>query len=291
MPLWTHTEGRWNAVNLARADLGIPVFLCCPGPSLQKVDRQPGLMVAALTKAWPAVDADVWFGMDDPLCYDRRLWWSPMMKVSRSGLQELTIEGRALKSFAQTYFADPKRMQVHEIFTHRDGATKFCWHDHSLGMALHALVWMGAKRIHLVGCDMGGAHDWHTGSDLSPHLRKRNRLLYEQQVEFLRRFQQHGADHGVELVSCTADSPINEHMSYVPVSQAVDSAKSHLPAAGKAYHCMDADRVRKAMNSGPFTKLAHEQLQHLLKKVDRTTVIDARNVIIELPPHLKPKVA
>jgi hypothetical protein len=291
MALWTHADGRWNAVNLARADLGLPVFLCCPGPSLKKVERQPGLMVAALTKAWPAVDADVWFGMDDPLCYDRRLWWSPMMKVSRSGLQDLTIEGRALKSFAQTFFADPKRMQVHEIFEHRDGATKFCWHEHSLGMALHGLVWMGAKRIYLVGCDMGGAQDWHTGSDLSDHLRKRNRLLYEQQVEFLRRFQQHGAAHGIELVSCTAASPINEHMAYVPVEQAVALAKLQVPPAGKAYHCMDAETVRKSMGGGPVTDLADQQLKSLLKTIGGPQVIEMRNIFIELPPDLKPKVA
>jgi hypothetical protein len=261
MALWYDCGNGYVKTSLARVDLGLPVFLCCPGPSLIPVARQPGIMVAALTKAFPAVQPDIWFGMDDPLCYDRRLWWSPFIKIARGGLQDKRCEGRALRTFPLTFFADTKSIPVHEIFQNRQHAAKFCWHSHTMGVALHGLVWMGAKKIYLNGCDMGGAADWHTGNDLSDVNRARNRVLYQQQTEFLRRFAQHGREHGVTLLSCTPNSPINKHMDYVALDEALALETAAVPAPGRALHSMDADLLEQT--NGLMVATGHGATQAL----------------------------
>lgn len=246
MALWYDCGNGFAKAHMARCVLGADVYLCCPGPSLVPVPRGAGVYVAALTKAWPAVDPDTWIGMDDPLCYDHRLWWTGFIKIARAGMQNLEVGGRAIRQAPNAFFADVERMSVQELFQRRSHETTFLWHEHSLGVAMHYLTWLGGKRIHLVGCDLGGQTDWHFGDTLPDNLRRMNRNLYAQQVEFLRRFAMIGRLNGIELISCTPDSPINNHIPYLPLNEALEMSRSKIPEPGTMLHCQQAVALRTA---------------------------------------------
>lgn len=246
MALWHGCNGGWSTTTFARRNLGADVFVCCPGPSLAAaaIKPGPGIFVAALNTAYPHVRPDIWFGMDDPQCYDRRLWWEGFPKVYRGNYKDRTCEGLAVKDAPMTFFADLEECRVDEIFSRRAHDVKFGWFKHTLGTALHVLTWMGARRIRMVGCDMGGAADYYYGSPLSPERRAGNRRLYQQQVEFMRRFAQHAARSLIEVISCTPDSPLNSVLPYVPLDKALVMAASSVPGAGVALHCQDVSPTK-----------------------------------------------
>ena len=196
-------------------DLGLPVFLCCPGPSLAQcsISSGPGRMVVAVNTAYPLVRPDLWIGMDRPGCYSDSLWREPFRKIVRASISH------DLRSNPETYLMDLEKFPPEDMFKRRSGDAKFCWDRSTLIASIHLLVWMGARRIHLAGCDFGGSSDYHDGRMLTPEQRQLNRKMYGQQVEVLRMLAPAALSHGVEFVSATDGSPINEFMRYIPLEE------------------------------------------------------------------------
>lgn len=186
-------------------------------------------MVVALTTAYPRIRPDIWVGLDGPACYDRNLPREAFTKFWRGGYQTMTADGTTLAEWDRNYFVDLAKGGVEDIFTRRDHDAAFVWARHSLGVALHLAVWMGAKNITLVGCDLGGARDYWDDRVLTDVHRAHNRELYRQQVRFLRLFALHGEESGVTLTSATPDSPINEWIPYVPLEDRL-AQSAPLPA-------------------------------------------------------------
>ncbi len=244
MPLWYDCGAGFVPARLARRDLGADVYLCAPGPSLVPIGRGPGIFVAALTKAYPVVRPDMWFGMDEPRCYDRRLWWEGFMKVARGNYRWLTCEGQSIRQCPQTYFADvenPGPYGIAEMFRRRAHDVKFIWQKNTLGVALHVLIWMGARNLHLVGFDLksrpGAAYHAGVGFDLPPALHAYNQNLFDEQLTFLKSFAAIAAVAGVRVVSCTPDSPINDFLAYHPLGDALNQSAARVPSAGQLFHC------------------------------------------------------
>lgn len=222
MALWRHCGTGWTRASWAHGGHDTPALLCCPGPSLADVPaelRGLGRAVWALNTAYPRVQPDVWIGMDRPDCYDRNLWREPFVKVCRGSYGGEIADGRALREWPTVCLADCEDATVGDAFTRRAHDVKFCWHSHTLGVALHALVWAGYRRIYLVGCDLGGAADYWDGQRLTDEQRARNRRLYGQQVGFLRDWAAAGKTAGVELWSATPDSPANTFLPTTTVAE------------------------------------------------------------------------
>ncbi|HUU59220.1 MAG TPA: hypothetical protein VMZ50_06735 [Phycisphaerae bacterium] len=243
MGLW-----RWNGcvferASFAAAELGLDVLLCCPGPSLADVQdaslHVPGAMVLAVNTAYPRVRPDVWIGLDCPECYDPALWSTPVTKVAGSRYAEVDFAGRTLKQCPRVYFATGAPGRPYEMFQRRGSDAELLWNGNTFFMALHLAVWMGAKRICLLGCDFGGSNDYHDGRQLSEAYRRRNRRLYGSLVDELPMLRMVGSRSGVELVSCTPGSPANEYLPYLPVADALERARDNV-AAGVAFEPLDA---------------------------------------------------
>jgi hypothetical protein len=192
---------------------------------------------------------DIWFGLDTPECYDRRLWQESFMKVCRTqGLQDLKVAGRFIRGFPNTYFADCAEMEIKHIFRDRGHDVTFGWFKHTLGAALHVLVWMGARLLLLNGFDLRDVdgRDYAAGvaKTLTPTLRKSNQALFNEQIGFLQEFTLYAARNGVQVVSCTPESPINSFMPYMELDHAVESARDGLPAPGTLFHSREAELIR-----------------------------------------------
>lgn len=235
MGLWYDCgRGLVKAVGFARSDMGADLYLCCPGPSLAGVDpaalRIPGAFLLAVNTAYPRIRPDLWIGMDTPACYDPRLWWEPFPKVCRGSYVNETCGGVPVRRLPNVYFADVERAYVTDIFRRRQHDAKFVWNGNTFIVAVHLAVWLGARRIHLVGCDFGGKQDYHDARHLTNQQRHGNRLLYSRLLSLLPRLRDTAKVNGVELVSCTADSGANAHLEYRPLAEALAQTAARVPA-------------------------------------------------------------
>lgn len=240
MALYNWWGAGWGKTSFAREDLGADAYLYCPGPSLSKTVsdvniHRPGAFSFAVNTAYPAVRPDVWVCIDVPECYDRRVWWEPFVKVCRGGhdYEEMACEGFPVKWCPNVYFAQMQKPDGDplELFHARGHDIPFTWHRNTLVLALHVMVWMGARKIHFVGCDMGGEKDYHDERVLTKDQRESNLRLYETQVDFIKRMQVALKDR-LDLVSCTPESPLNTFMPYRSLPDALTESQRRAPLSG-----------------------------------------------------------
>ena len=252
MALWYECGNGLIKTSLARKDLGADAYLCCPGPSLAAVDpalfQQPGLMVFAVNTAYPKIRPHVWLGLDVPVCYDPRLWWEPFVKITRmhtvGGIDMTRSGGQHVRYAPNVYFADLEAADPAQMFSRRAHDVRFVWDKNTLIFTLHVMIWMGARRIRLVGCDFGGVDggpDYHDSRVLSPERRESNRRLYRQQVETLGRLRPLAEAAGIEIVSCTPGSPAGAFLPEKGLAEAVEESARRVPrAAARLLHALDA---------------------------------------------------
>jgi hypothetical protein len=278
MPLWTDYGNGWQQVKAARADNPHAAFLCCPGPSLARLERDlrgRGRTIYALNTAYPKVKPDVWIGLDRMACFDAGLWEESFAKVTRYFRDDT---GR-MRHRPNVFYADIAVGNVHEIFTRRDNESKFLWVRNSLMFALNFLVWSGHKRIYLVGCDLGGETDYYDARVLTAEQRANNRRLYDAQRENVRQLAPLAARNGIEFISCTEDSPLNHFLRYVPVDEAI--AEVEPPREEKPpVHVFEADKkidrnvVLVLRSGGDFRPEHVERLERQIKDCTITLLTD-----------------
>jgi hypothetical protein len=190
--------------------------------------RGPGRKVIAVTTAYPRVRPDVWVGMDYSWCYDRALLWEAFPKIARAGMKDHPAEGRPWHSYPDMYFADVREGSLSDVFTRRSHDDPFLWCKDTLTVAVHYAVWSGCSRIALVGCDCGGGSDYYDDRTLTGPQRAYNRRLYAQQADRLRSLADIGEKHGVEIVSCTPNSPINSGMAFLDLPEVLRLAEARV---------------------------------------------------------------
>ena len=181
MAIWykTGVEDKMEPVSLAREDMGLDVYLCASGPSLANVRDSDlhvnGSLVAAVNNAYPHIKPDMWFGLDDFHCFDSTLWTQPFMKFVRKAYGDRTYHGIDIGYQHNTYYADiaqydgeshykkpyPNGRILYEhytedhekIFYNRNLDHNFLHFD-SCRFATSILLYLGAKKIFLVGMDL-----------------------------------------------------------------------------------------------------------------------------------------
>jgi hypothetical protein len=165
----------------------------------------------------------------------------------RGGYQNRLCEGRSLDNCFNLFYADclvPEKDE--DIFELGGHEAKFVWCGNVTATALHVIMWMGVKRIHLIGCDFshheGDYHDKEVS--LSEENKKWNEVLYNQLNDYFRWFSNTCKGYGVELVSCTPDSKINEYLPYLPINLAIKKTQQrhNIPFGGELIHSRDIDK-------------------------------------------------
>lgn len=260
MAIWHETGEGLHKTNFYRKDAGIDAYLCCPGPSLADVKNEDlqnklGVYVVGINTTYPKIKPHLWIGMDWAECYDRNLWNEPFMKISRGGRSEkMSVNGKLVKYYSNVYWADNKTYDtLMPMFGPHSEKEIFVWKKSTFITTLHILMHMGFKRIHLLGCDMGGDKDYYDDRVLSVEERQKNQRFYRTQIEFVEWFQKHKPDD-ISLISCTPNSPINDIIPYTDLKCAIiKSQENALIPQGKIMH---ASRVEK-----PY-KWTDEPLEH-----------------------------
>jgi len=186
----------------------------------------PGAFIVALNTAYPAVHPDLWIGLDDPSCYERTLWHESFMKITGRRMEHATCGDQYIRYAPRTYLADVERAGLEDVFTRQGDDVLFLGNQNSFIFALHVILWLGAKRIHLVGCDLSNDKaDYHDGYKLDEKYHKNNASLYASIVDSLREIAKYGEKYGVEFISCTPESKANDFLKYVPIDRALSRTK------------------------------------------------------------------
>jgi len=259
MAIWYDCGNGWRkTIGWASSDLGADLYLCCPGPSLRDVNpdslQVPGAFVFAMNTAYPHITRpDLWIGMDTVGCYDSRLMWEPFPKIIRGTYKDETIAGQPLKHQPSTYFADCDMGQAIQMFARRNHDATFVFNSSTFIMALHISVWMGARKIYLVGSDFGGATDYYDQRVLSKTQRSRNHELYRRIVGVLPQLRDNAKANGIELISATPDSAANIHLPFVHLDDALRLSQGSVSSlvSSEPLHTLDAIRCRWG-HSGEF---------------------------------------
>ena len=225
-------------VSLYREDMGLDVYLCGSGPSLKDVSnediRVPGALIVGITHSYPHIRPDIHICMDDPSCMENILWSEPFMKILRGGFQERTFHGIPMRHMHNLYYADCRKWDKSEeenIFINKPDTQKdrtvFYWNQNSIGITLHMLLYMGAKRIHLLGSDLDNSKEQYYDSSLNKpdDEIERGQGAYNEIFRHYKFFAETAPKYGVEIISCSPDSKINEIMPYIDLNLAVENTK------------------------------------------------------------------
>lgn len=219
MSLW-YWDKTWHKAGMYRSHVMSKAILACPGPSLKETKNLtgPGRFVVGINTSYPTVRPDLWIGMDEAWCYDSNLLAESFPKIFRGTYAEMHYNGSKVKEMPYTYFADvayPPAGKTMLDLLEKD--VKFSWHYHTLGTALHVIMWLGFKEIYLVGCDLGGKGDYCHSLILNQEQRNRNQRLYSQQYFFLKKLNNEALKNNIKIISSTQNSPINDFLTFVSI--------------------------------------------------------------------------
>ncbi len=227
MSLWHWQGNGWKTIPLARSRLGSDAYLLCPGPSLAKADPEwfqcPGVFSLGVNTSYPRFRPSMWIGMDHPSSYDPNLLKESFFKVFRGSDKDSTIASAPVKDAPMTLFADVESVPIESIISRRGHDDKLVFPFNTMLTAIHLLIWMGARKIHIVGADLSGAAAYHDGRTVSTIKQQRNARLHKQIVLQLQTLNNHikSTLSGVQLISCTDKSPINAFLKHVDLQAAL----------------------------------------------------------------------
>jgi len=235
----------WSKVSWARYKMGADAFLCCPGPSLVDVPRGRGRKIFAINTAYPRVKPDVWMGLDRVECYDRNIWAEPFAKVCRGNYGDMKVGDKLIRFFDNVFFASVKAPeQGKSMLDLLDHGDPLVWHKNTLASMLHLIIKMGAKNIYLVGCDMGGSKDYYDSRVLAEDHKKHNHNLYAEQIRFIQKLAFSAKPKGIEIVSCTQESPLNNFLAYKDLGDALKESESKVNVENDSVlHCLEAEKL------------------------------------------------
>lgn len=243
-PIMYHDGGKWR--NWERYNTGQKnsvAILVGGGPSLNKIDTTklagPGKTVFGLNTTYPKVRPDIWIGMDDPKCYDRRLFYEPFPKIMRGNYYDKNVEGVPLLDLPSVYFASVTKFnRQDDIFYRIDRETEsFMWNKNVFVVAINILLYMGFRKIYLAGVDFSLENgDYHYGENvLSKKYKDWNENLYKHLYKYTNWIASTGRMCGIDIESISPDSPINQFLPFQTLETLNKSLS--LPDRGILYHC------------------------------------------------------
>ena len=236
----------WPSYNTARSNKGIFVG---GGPSLKLIDKTqltgPGKTVVGVNNTYPEVRPDVWVGVDDPNCYDQRVFHEGFYKVMRGGYQTRMCQGRTISEFPNMLFANVSAPRTKYEILGRIGADAqdFVWHANVFATTMNLMMHMGFKEIYLAGVDFDNTKgDYSHGEELSADNKTWNQDLYVNLRGYLEWLSRAAEVEGIKIRSISPDSVINDFLEYVSLEDLNDSLG--MPDRGSLPHAKDIEDAR-----------------------------------------------
>lgn len=222
---------------------GSPVLL---QENLKKLD-QPGVMVASMNNTASVVPTDIWICGDRPICYSPRILRDQkLMKFANLAKKNyLAANYIDWKFIANTYFYDTTPDFNKDNFL--KSGNKFAWWKNTFYIAIQILNTLGFRKIYLIGCQFKVKGDKQYAYDvkLNPAQQKWNTKTYSYVVADMKTLKPTFERKGLEVVSCTPESPLNEHYPFMKMDDAIDEMLKDYPKQYELSECMHSSAFSK----------------------------------------------
>jgi len=175
--------------------------------------KTPGIMVASMNNTATVVPSDLWICGDKPKCYSPRILRDPKLTkfamISRRNI--LAADYIDWKFIPNTYFYGTTDQCTIENFLNNN--RDYVWWKNTFYIAIQILYRMGFRRIFLIGCQFKISAERHYAYDvkLDEGAVKWNKMTYNTVVNNMIKLKPTFERKGLEIISCTPDSPLNEH--------------------------------------------------------------------------------
>lgn len=243
LPLMYHDGDTWRNYSIYnKNNHNVGIFVGC-GPSFNEVDlnvlKGGGKTVLSINTTYPTLKPDIWMGMDNPTCYDEKVYTEAFPKILRGGFQDHEMQGKTLKEYPNTYFASIEEIPLvekHRIFDFSLPESEvFVWHKNSFAVAMNVMLYMGFKKIYLLGVDLSMEKlNYFDGRDLNKKEIDWNMNLYNSLYGYIEWFSEECKKIGVSVYSLSKDSRINDIIKYVSLEELNESLV--LPETTKLVH-------------------------------------------------------
>lgn len=252
---WRH----WHCYNKSQKNVAI---LVGGGSSLSHIDTTkltgPGKTVFGLNTTYPHVRPDIWIGMDDPKCYDRKVFYEGFPKIVRGNHFDKECEGVPLKEIPGVYFASVSEYEHKADIFYRIGkdTTTFIWDHNVFVTALNLILYMGFKKIYLAGVDFSlDSGDYsYSKNCLTSEQKNWNSSLYSKLYKYTEWLASTGKFCGIDIESISPNSSINTILPYTSLEDLNNSLV--LPKEKRLYH--SSELLEKSLVSQEYKEL----LQH-----------------------------
>lgn len=231
---------------------GSAAFLICGGPSLAEAPLdllyQPGLLLAAVNNAATIVRPHVWFAVDEPRSFSDAIFRDPAIlkfqkrryanghfrTLNPSGpsdqpdWQDSGIETRAMPA---TFFFEWESDWNAANFLTRSKPT---WGNEEarsvMLIALRLLIWMGVRRIFLIGADfhMRPERQYAFDERRDEPSCDSNNETYRVLDRWFAELRPHLEAAGIDIYNCTPGSHLTA-FEFVSLERALESALENFP--------------------------------------------------------------
>lgn len=227
--------GRRLSIDLDDLFKGASAFLLGGGPSLKEQAsalREAQIITMAMNNAAVTVRPTMWIGADEAGNYSPSVVADPgpwkFMRINRRNTAILGTK-RTAGSVPNMYFLGGYDKINYKTFFKKQ--RDFVFWKNVFTMALQVLARLGFTRVYAVGCGFKISEDaqYSHESDLNEGEVKYNQATYDSAMRQVKGILPFAKDAGFELISCTADSKLNDHVEYVPLENALAAEAKRIP--------------------------------------------------------------
>jgi len=221
----SETTGELEPISYANSLRGEEVFLCGAGPSLKTTNcaliERSEKYIMGINNSFEYIHPDIWIGVDDSQAFDDKIWTLDCLKIYDYQKRDDVVKQKPIQDYNNIHF-------IYLVGNHKEeGQTKdynfsgdfinFYFEGNTFTTALHILYWMGTKRVYLIGCDFGG--ESFLSKKSKGYNEKGQQKSFKNAIDFLKLSKMQS---GVEYISCTPDSSINDFLEYKSVEEVLN---------------------------------------------------------------------
>ena len=219
MSVFKKTSQGYEEISLHNKYKGAEIILCGTGPSLWKINtdelKSTEKLVFGLNNSFKLVDLDFWMAFDAPTEFDGQIWQSDAVKFYNFTHATEVLKYNPRHIFFYKHLAPDSqgRWPVYGVKL-RGPHINFLFEGDTFPMTLQMLYWLGFKKVFLAGCDFGGNSKLSKMSSIYNENTQHKNLSHG--LEILKKAH---IKSGIEFVSCTPNSPINDFLPYKPIGK------------------------------------------------------------------------
>ena len=207
---------------------------------------QPGISTITINNTSSIVPATMAVFGDKPICYSNRILLDPrIMKFAIISRKDEEVNGDVMWKYCpNTYFIGTSdKFTVGDLLKpHRD----FCWWKNTFYIALQLAYRLGFRKIYLIGCQfkINLEKSYAYAMSLTQEQVDYNNRTYKACVANLKFLKKHFEDSGLELISATPDSPLNDIYRHMTFEEAVSDSLKDFPKEYNTASCVHSSTLK-----------------------------------------------